>query len=174
MKIEEEPMVIIRPALLSDAEAITEIYNEGIQTRQATFETSLYTVEDRRIWIEKQEDHYPILVAVKDDLVVGWACVHPYRSRDCYRGVGEFSIYIREGYKGMGIGKHLLNSLVNACAERGYWKLVSRIFDFNHASRALCRACGFREVGVYKKHGKLDGKWVDCIIVEKLIDDNLD
>lgn len=167
-------MVIIRSALPSDALAITKIYNQGIQTRRATFETSLYTVENRRKWIVEQEEHYPILVAVLDELVVGFACVHPYRSRDCYRGIGEFSIYIRDGYKGRGIGKHLLHSLVEACAKRGYWKLVSRIFDFNHASRALCRACGFREVGIYEKHSKLDGEWLDCVIVEKLIIENLD
>ncbi|MRG27772.1 arsinothricin resistance N-acetyltransferase ArsN1 family A [Laceyella tengchongensis] len=166
-------MVIIRSALSSDAPAITEIYNQGIQSRRATFETSFYTVENRRKWIDEQEEHYPILVAVLDELVVGWACVHPYRSRDCYRGIGEFSIYIRDGYKGWGIGKQLLHSLVNACAKRGYWKLVSRIFDFNHASRALCRAW-FREVGIYEKHSKLDGKWLDCVIVEKLIEENLD
>ncbi|MBH8605880.1 arsinothricin resistance N-acetyltransferase ArsN1 family A [Thermoactinomyces sp. CICC 10522] len=167
-------MVIIRSALPSDALAITEIYNQGIQTRRATFETCLYTVENRRKWIVEQEEHYPILVAVLDELVVGFACVHPYRSRDCYRGIGEFSIYIRDGYKGRGIGKQLLHSLVEACAKRGYWKLVSRIFDFNHASRALCRACGFREVGIYEKHSKLDGEWLDCVIVEKLIIENLD
>ncbi|MBH8590196.1 arsinothricin resistance N-acetyltransferase ArsN1 family A [Paenactinomyces guangxiensis] len=148
--------------------------NAGIHTRQATFDTTFYTVENRHKWIVEQEEHYPILVAVLDAQVVGCAFVGPYRSRDCYRGIGEFSIYIRENYQGQKIGKKLLESLVNACAEQGYWKLVSRIFDFNHASRALCRSCGFREVGVYEKHGKLDGKWVDCIIVEKLIEKNLD
>jgi phosphinothricin acetyltransferase len=164
----------IRPAVLRDAGAITRIYNAGIRSGNATFETRTVTVEDRRRWIEQQDEHHPILVAETEGQVVGWASVQPYRARDCYRGVGEFSIYVDESHQGKGIGKHLLQALVEACARRGYWKLVSRIFDFNHASRALCRACGFREVGVYEKHGKQNGRWVDCVIVERLIVENLD
>ncbi|WP_302104675.1 arsinothricin resistance N-acetyltransferase ArsN1 family A [Polycladomyces zharkentensis] len=163
----------IRPALLRDAGAIARIYNAGIRSGNATFETRTVTVEERRRWIEQQGEHHPVLVAETDGQVVGWASVHPYRERDCYRGVGEFSIYVDENHQGKGIGKQLLQALVEACARRGYWKLVSRIFHFNHASRALCQACGFREVGVYEKHGKRNGQWVDCVIVERLIGENL-
>jgi len=71
-------------------------------------------------------------------------------------------------FRGHGIGKVLLNALIEEARKLGYWKLVSRIFDFNTASRQLCKACGFREVGVYEKHGKLDGRWIGCVIVERL------
>jgi L-amino acid N-acyltransferase YncA len=75
---------------------------------------------------------------------------------------------------GRGIGRQLLEALADEARGRGYWKLVARIFPFNEASRRLCRASGFREVGVYEKHGRLDGRWTDVIIVERLIQENLD
>ena len=114
-----------------------------------------------------------LLVVTEDDVVVGWAGLTPYRPRECYAGIAEFSIYLDRGARGRGLGRRLLTSLVDAAGERGYWKLVSRIFPSNAGSRALCRACGFREVGVYEKHGRLDGRWLDVVIVERLIPENL-
>ena len=96
-----------------------------------------------------------------------------YRPRACYAGIAEFSIYIDRAQRGRGIGYRLLTSLVDVAKADGYWKLVSRIFPFNAGSRALCRACGFREVGIYEKHGQLDGRWLDVVIVERLIPENL-
>jgi L-amino acid N-acyltransferase YncA len=97
-----------------------------------------------------------------------------YRPRACYEGIAEFSIYLDRAARGRGIGRQLLTALVDAARVRGYWKLVSRVFPFNTPSRALCKACGFREVGVYEKHGRLDGKWLDVVIVERLIPENLE
>ncbi len=105
---------------------------------------------------------------------MGFAYAGEYRSRPCYRGIGEFSVYVDENFRSHGIGKMLLNAMIEEAKTLGYWKLVSRVFDFNIASRELCRACGFREVGTYEKHGKLDGRWVDCVIVEKVIAENID
>jgi phosphinothricin acetyltransferase len=101
--------------------------------------------------------------------VIGWAGLAEHRSRKCYAGIAEFSIYLEREARGRGIGKALLTALIDAAHERGFWKLVSRIFPFNTASRALCRACGFREVGIYERHAQLDGRWLDAVIVEKLI-----
>jgi phosphinothricin acetyltransferase len=162
----------IRPAIHADAAAITRIYNQGIAERGATFETEPRRVEDvaRRI---DEAARYPLLVAIDRDAVIGWAGVGSYRARPCYAGIGEFSIYLDRDARGRGIGRQLLDALVEAAAARGYWKLVSRVFPFNAASRSLCRRCGFREVGVYEKHGRLDGRWLDVVIVEKLIPQNL-
>jgi phosphinothricin acetyltransferase len=113
-------------------------------------------------------------VAIVDGVVMGFAYAGEYRSRPCYRGIGEFSVYVDENFRSHGIGKMLLNAMIEEAKTLGYWKLVSRVFDFNIASRELCRACGFREVGTYEKHGKLDGRWVDCVIVEKVIAENID
>ena len=96
-----------------------------------------------------------------------------HRPRVCYAGIGEFSIYLDRAARGRGVGRQLLDALIGVARERGYWKLVSRIFPFNTASRSLCRSCGFREVGVYEKHAQLDGQWIDVVIVERLILENL-
>lgn len=165
--------VVVRRAVPADAAAVAEIYNRGIEQRIATFETEPRTEEDRRRWIEAHGERHPILVAEVGGQVVGWASVSAYRPRACYDGIGEHSVYVREGFQGRGVGRRLLMALIEEAARLGYWKLVSRIFDFNHPSRALHRVCGFREVGVYEKHGKLDGRWLDCVIVERLIPENI-
>jgi L-amino acid N-acyltransferase YncA len=166
-------MIQIRPAVPSDAPAITDIYNVGIAERSATYETLPRQVEDiiERL---KQVDRYPLLVATNNDgAVIGWAGLSSYRARDCYAGIGEFSVYLAADVRGRGVGRKLLEALIAAARERGYWKLLSRIFLFNTASRALCRSVGFREVGIYEKHGQLEGRWLDVVIVERLIPENI-
>ncbi|AMY10800.1 N-acyltransferase YncA [Luteitalea pratensis] len=118
-------------------------------------------------------ERYPMLVAASDGRVLGCASLSSYRPRDCYAGIAEFSIYLDRAARGRGTGRVLLMALIDAARERGFWKLVSRIFPFNTASRALCAACGFREVGIYEKHAPLDGRWLDVVIVERLIPENL-
>lgn len=164
--------LVIRYAERDDASAIADIYNQGIAERGATFETELRTVGDI---YERLRDsrRFPTLVAEEGGTVIGWAGVNIYRPRACYAGIGECSIYLDRAARRRGVGRQLLDALVDASRERGYWKLVSRVFPFNSASRALCRACGFREVGVYEKHGCLDGQWLDVVIVERLIPENL-
>lgn len=163
--------ISIREAGERDAAAIAGIYNQGIEDRGATFETQPRTPADIAAKLAERE-RYPVLVAADGDVVLGWAGLSPYRPRACYAGIAEFSIYLDRTARGRGVGRRLLTSLIDAARERGYWKLVSRIFPSNAASRALCRSCGFREVGVYEKHGRLDGRWLDVIIVERLIPEN--
>ena len=163
--------LIIRHADPNDAAAIADIYNQGIADRGATFETEARSVEDI-ITRLSGEPRFPVLVAVDAGTVIGWAGLSSYRPRACYAGIAEFSIYLDRATRGRGIGRQLLERLVDAARERGYWKLVSRIFPFNAASRALCRITGFREVGVYQKHARLDGQWIDVVIVERLIPEN--
>ena len=166
-------MIRTRPAEPRDAAAITDISNQGIEDRASTFETTLRTAEDVAPRLAETR-RLPFLVAVDaTDRVLGWASISPYRSRDCYRGIGEFSVYLDRAARGRGIGRQLLDALIESAMAAGYWKLLSRIFPFNTASRALCRSAGFREVGVYEKHGRLDGKWLDTVIVERLIPANL-
>ena len=165
-------MISIRHAALSDAAAIAGIYNQGIAERGATFETTPRQPRDIELRLADAA-RYPLLVAVgSDGGVLGWAGLSAYRSRDCYAGIGEFSVYLDRLARGQGVGRRLLDALVEAARERGYWKLVSRVFPFNQASLGLCRACGFREVGVYEKHAKLDGRWLDVVIVERCLHAN--
>jgi phosphinothricin acetyltransferase len=103
------------------------------------------------------------------DRVLGFAWTSEYRPRDAYAGVAEVSIYVAREARGRGVGRLCLGALITQAEGRGFWKLVSRIFPENVASRRLCAALGFREVGVYRRHGKLDGRWMDCVIVERLM-----
>ncbi len=169
--------VQVRPATLDDAAAIAEIYNQGIRARIATFETEERTPDERRAWIANHDERHPLLVATiregRAERVVGWASTDGYRTRACYAGIAEFSVYIHEGYRGRGVGVILLTALIVAAERAGLWKLLSRIFPENAASRTLCAKVGFREVGIYENHGKLDGVWKDTVIVERLIPTNL-
>jgi phosphinothricin acetyltransferase len=156
-----------RPAVAADLAAVARIYNEGIEDRGATFETELRRPEQLAGWLE---GGYPFVVVLEGDAVVGFAAAFPYRSRPCYAGVREFSVYVARSHRGRGVGHAALDALHPAAAADGAWKLLSRVFVENEASRRLLRNCGYREVGVYEKHAKLDGQWRDCVIVERLLD----
>ena len=159
-----------RPALLSDAEAIARIYTQGIEDRVATFETHPRTAADIQRWFDGR---YPLVVVEDAGQVVAFATASLYRPRECYSGVAEFSVYVARESRGQGAGRAALQALIAAAAAVGFWKLLSRIFPENIASRELCRAVGFREVGLYEKHGQLDGLWRDVVIVERLLDSNI-
>jgi phosphinothricin acetyltransferase len=159
----------IRAATVADARAIARIYNQGIAERIATFETEPRSAGQMASALAERGDRYPTVVAERDRQVIACAWASLYRPRACYAGIAEFSIYTDRAARGTGVGRLALGALIKECERRGFWKLVSRIFPENKASRALCRSVGFREVGVYLRHGKLDGEWRDCVIVERLL-----
>jgi phosphinothricin acetyltransferase len=161
--------MIVRPAQPADAEAIARIYTQGIEERIATFETEPRSTADVLAYLAERSGHYPVVVAEEDGHVVAWASAGSYRPRACYDGVCEFSIYADRAARGTGAAHAAVQGLIDACAEAGFTKLVSRIFPENVRSRGLCRKVGFREVGVYYRHGKLDGEWRDTVIVELLL-----
>ena len=172
--METRPAPAIRPAVAADAQRIADVYNQGIAERGATFETAPRTAAEmaRQLEPPAAAARYPMLVVEREGLVAGWAAITAYRPRRCYDGIGEFSIYLDRAARGRGLGRLLLEALVREAARLGYWKLVSRIFPFNTASLALCRSCGFRVVGTYEKHARLDGRWLDVVVVERLIPEN--
>jgi L-amino acid N-acyltransferase YncA len=158
-----------RLATVGDATAIAMIYNEGIEDRIATFETEPRTPEQIANQLSEKADRFPTVVAQRHGEVIAWAGAGAYRSRPAYAGVAEHSVYVARSARGNGAGRVVLEALCRAYAERGFWKLVSRIFPENTASLALHERCGFRVVGVYERHGKLEGVWRDCVIVERLL-----
>jgi L-amino acid N-acyltransferase YncA len=163
-------MLRTRPATPGDANAIARIYNEGIEDRVATFETRARSAEDVRGWFDGV---HPVVVAEDEGRVLAFASTSAYRPRDCYAGIAEFSVYVGRDARGKGAGRAAMDALIAEAERAGFWKLVSRVFPQNTASLRLLRAVGFREVGRYEKHGKLDGEWLDVVIVERLIPANI-
>jgi L-amino acid N-acyltransferase YncA len=159
-----------RPAVPEDAGAIARIYNGGIEERIATFETRARTAEEVRSWFGGR---HPVVVVEEDGEVLAFAATSEYRSRECYAGVAEFSVYADRAARGRGAGGMAMGALIPAAERAGFWKLVSRVFVENEPSRRLLRSAGFREVGVYEKHARLDGAWRDVVIVERLLLSNL-
>jgi phosphinothricin acetyltransferase len=119
--------------------------------------------------LHERGERYPTVVVERGGEVVAWASAGSYRSRPCYDPIAEHSVYVDRAHRGTGAGRLALEALIAEAERRGFLKLVSRIFLENVASLALHRTVGFREVGIYRRHGKLDGQWRDCVILEKLL-----
>jgi L-amino acid N-acyltransferase YncA len=158
---------LVRLAESRDAPAIADIYNQGIGDRIATFETRERTADDILRWLG--DPTHPVLVAERDGRVVGWISASRYRDRECYAGIAEFSVYVARDARGQGVGDALMRAFLPACEAAGLWKVLSRVFPENTASLRLCERHGFRQVGVYRRHARLDGVWRDVIIVERLL-----
>ena len=158
-----------RPASPEDAAILAQIYNEGIEDRVGTFETRPRTVRTC-----SRGSTVSILSSLwkRTDEVIAFASTSSYRSRECYEGIAEFSVYVARHARGQGAGRVAMQALIDAVKPAGIWKLLSRIFVENEASRRLMASMGFREVGIYEKHAQLDGKWRDVVIVERLIPEN--
>jgi phosphinothricin acetyltransferase len=161
----------VRPARPDDAEEICRIYNQGIEDRVATLETELRTPQERREWLAGRGPRHPVIVAeASNAAVVGWGSLNVFNAREAYRFVADFSIYVERSGRGHGVGRLLLGRLIELGREHGYHKLVLSAFPTNASGMALYTRLGFRTVGVYKEQGLLDGRWVDTIIMEKLLD----
>ena len=158
----------VRLARADDAEAICAIYNEGIADR-ATLETERRTVEERRSWLADRDARYAVVVVESDGVVVGWASLNVFNAREAYRHVADISVYVARAARGKGAGTALLGRLVELGREGGFHKLVLAGFPTNAASVALYRRLGFRQVGIYKEQGVLDGAWVDVLLMERLL-----
>ena len=159
-----------RTATSDDAAVIAQIYNEGIEDRIATFETRPRSPEDIVGWFDGR---HPVVVVEDAGELLAFGSTSTYRPPECYDGIAEFSVYVARAARGRGAGRAAMVALIDAAREAGFWKLVSRVFIDNTPSRALLRSLGFRDVGVYEKHAKLDGVWRDVVIVELLIEENL-
>jgi L-amino acid N-acyltransferase YncA len=118
-------------------------------------------------WLASPE-RFPVLVA-DEAAVLGWARLAPYSERPAYAGVGEVSIYVDREARGRGIGTNLLEELSRGARELGYWKLTGKLFPENESSLRLTSRNGWREVGTHLRHGRLDGRWRDVLVVERLL-----
>jgi phosphinothricin acetyltransferase len=176
------PAVRIRPASLADAGTICRIYNQGIDDRVATLETERRTPEERAQWLEARDARHPVLVAEEGEgakgapaadaegRVVGWASLNVFNARRAYEHVADLSLYVHRDWRGRGVGRHLLEALIGRARELGYHKLVLAAFPWDEAGMRAYGRAGFREVGIYREQGRLDGRWVDTIVMEKILD----
>ena len=152
----------VRELRPEDWPAVRSIYEEGIRGGDATFET------EPPSWERWDAAHPELrLVAERHDSVVGWAALSPASARHCYRGVAEVSVYVAEAARGSGLGRELLDRLVERSERAGYWTLTAGVFPENEASLRLHKACGFREVGVPERVGELGGVWRDVVLLER-------
>lgn len=146
-----------------DGLQVLEIYQQGIDTKNATFETTVPT------WEAWDRDHVTScrLVARDGDKVIGWAALSPKSKRKAYAGVAELSIYLGQGSVGKGLGSRLLRAIIEASEENGFWTLHSGIFPENKASIALHEKHGFQVLGTEKRIGMMDGVWRDVVQMER-------
>ncbi|WP_336960017.1 N-acetyltransferase family protein [Chryseobacterium contaminans] len=142
---------------------ISKIYQQGIETGVATFETSVPSWES---WSESKLSHSR-MIAVQDDAVLGWAALSKVSSRCVYEGVAEVSIYVSENHRGKGVGKFLMHQLIEESEANGIWTLQSGMFPENEATIALHKAFGFRMIGYRERIGKLQGVWRDSVMMER-------
>lgn len=157
----------VRSASPKDATAICDIYNAAIEERGSTFETALRSPEDFEPRIE--DARFPLLVCDAGRSVAGWAGLAPYSTRECYAGIGEASVYVAPQARGHGLGTLLAEALATVAEERGFHKMIGKLFTDNVASIRLTERCGFASVGLHRRHGRLDGAWRDVLVVERLL-----
>jgi L-amino acid N-acyltransferase YncA len=159
----------IRHATEADCPAICAIYNEGIEDRVATLETDLRTPEERREWLRARTSRQPVLIAERGGAIHGWGSLNRFNPRACYDQVADISVYVARAMRGTGLGRALLAALESEARRLAYHKLALAMFPHNPAGFALYLKAGFREVGIYREQGLLDGRWVDVRIMEKLL-----
>ncbi len=154
--------MLIRPLTEDDWPAVAEIYRQGVETGNATFETKVPR------WEAWDASHLASCRLVAEDgAVVGWAALSPVSERCCYAGVAENSVYVAGEAHGRGVGRALLERLVGESEGAGIWTIQAGVFPENNASIALHRSCGFREVGVRERLGRLNGVWRDVVLLER-------
>ena len=159
-----------RLANLDDAEAIRTIYNREVVGSTVTFDLVPRSLEDQEAWLDEHSGAHPAVVAVDDHgRVCGFGSLSPYRPRPAYRTTVEDSIYVDPDYQGQGVGKGLLMELVRLAESHGFHALIGRIVGGHEASIGLHQACGFEQIGVERQVGRKFGKWLDVVLMQRLI-----
>ncbi|MBN2076343.1 MAG: N-acetyltransferase [Dehalococcoidales bacterium] len=164
-------MLIIRPAMYDDLTAITDIYNEAILTTDATFDTETKTVESQKEWFDSHDSRNPIIVAENEDTVIGWASLSKWSDRFAYSETAEISVYVKDGYRGQGTGRQLIERIIKAGEETGLHTIISRITAGNDGSIYLHEKFGFEHIGVMKEVGYKSGKLLDVVLMQKIYTD---
>ncbi len=161
--------LVLRCASVGDLDAIRSIYNEGIEDRVATLDTEIRSAADIAEWFAQHDQRYAVLVAVERGEVLGWASLNRFSHRCAHSSIADLSVYVARSHRGRGIGFALLTQLESEAMAGGFHKIVLHALNSNEHGKRLYRKAGFAEVGVFKNHGILDGRYADVVAMEKLL-----
>ena len=162
--------MLIRTAVTSDAAALMAIYNPVVETSTATFDLTPRTLAQQEKWLTDRSGARVVLVAVDDDgAVAGFAALSPYRDRAAYSTTVEDSVYVAPNHQGRGVGRLLLDALVDTARAHGFHSMMARIVSDHEASIALHAACGFEVVGREREVGRKFGRWLDVTLMQRLL-----
>lgn len=159
----------LRPATLDDAEPIRQIYNLEVTTSTATFDLVPRTLEDQQAWLAARSGAHAVLVAVADGEVIGFGSLSPWRDRPAYSTTVEDSVYVHRDHHGRGVGKAVLGALIETGTRHGFHACMARIVGGHEASIALHASCGFEVVGTEREVGRKFGRWLDVVLMERLL-----
>ena len=159
----------LRDATRADVPSICAIHNQGIEDRVATLDVDPHTLDEQLIWFQHHGPCHPVVVAEALGGIIGWASLNQFSARPAYRFVADLSVYIERQWRGKGVGTLLLREIEARAHTLGYHKIVLSAFPFNQAGMRLYKRFGFRTVGIYHEQGMIDGRWIDTIIMEKLL-----
>ncbi len=164
-------MLTVRKATIEDLVAITEIYNDAILKTVATFDTEPKSLEEQKLWFAHHGDNYPILVAEQSSLIVGWVSLSRWSDRCAYSGTVEISLYVREEYRGKGVGKRLIREIINEGRRVGLHTVIARITEGNSVSIRLHESVGFKHIGVMREVGRKFGRFLDVDLMQLIYTD---
>ena len=159
----------VRLAGPEDAPAIRSIYNLEVQESTVTFDLVPRSLEDQRTWLAAHAGAHPAIAAVEGNDVIGFGSLSPYRDRPAYSTTVEDSVYVRRDRRGGGVGGLLLAELVALATTHGFHSVIGRIVGGHEASIALHRTCGFEQAGVEREVGRKFGRWLDVVLMQKLL-----
>lgn len=159
-------MLTVRKATLDDLGQITVIYNDAIQKTTATFDTEPKTKEEQEKWFAEHDAGHPVLIAEQDGLLVAWASLSQWSERCAYCDTAEISLYVREEYRGKGIGKQLMEAIIQEGKTAGLHTVIARIAGSNKISADLCKSFGFQYIGTMREVGKKFGQLLDVHLMQ--------
>ena len=161
--------MLVRLAQATDAEAIRAIYNLEVLESTVTFDLVPRTHDDQRAWLAAHSGAHPAVVAVDGDQIVGFGSLSPYKDRPAYATTVEDSVYVDRHWRGKGVGRLLLDELLELATTHGFHAVIARIVGDHDASIALHQRCGFTFVGVEKEVGRKFGRWLDVVELQRLL-----
>lgn len=159
----------LRLATVDDAPAVRRIYNHEVEHTTVTFDIEPRTLEQQEAWIAERQGALGVIVAELDGAVVGFASLSPYRSRPAYRSTVENSVYVDDAARGSGVGRALMNELIDTARRRGFHTIIAHVAGGHEASIALHHSCGFEIVGVQREVGRKFGKWLDVTVMQLML-----